>query len=56
MSAYFQCTQAAQREDCDWLKNRKTYYVGRNGLSHVVTLPVQKRNNIWAITTFWAIM
>ena len=41
-----------------WLagKHRKAYYVGKNGLSYVLTLPVRKRSNFWAITKFSAIM
>ena len=37
-------------------KHRKTCYVGTNELSYVLSLPVQKRNNFWAMTKFWAIM
>ena len=32
------------------------YSVGKNGLSHILMLPVKKRNNFPAITKFWAIM
>ena len=35
----------------DW----KTYYLGKNELSYILTLPVQRRNNFKAITKFWAI-
>ena len=51
---YFQFIQVAQREETviGW----KMYSVSKNWLSHILMLPVQKRNNFPAITKFWAIM